>query len=61
MKNLPAVYALYEIPELEETEFTLSVSPCPRIEDEDARDGGHIGDRFSIAADVGNELPLFEF
>lgn len=58
MKTMPAGYALYEIPELEETEFVLSVSPCPRIED--VNDGGHIGDAISIAVDMIDELPTFD-
>ena len=32
-KTISADYALYEIPELDDTEFMLAVSPCPRIED----------------------------
>ncbi|MBI4293817.1 MAG: hypothetical protein HY661_20270 [Betaproteobacteria bacterium] len=33
MKNMSPDYSLYDIPELAESEFALSVSPCPRIED----------------------------
>lgn len=46
MKNKPADYSLYEIPELDDSEFSLSVSPCPRFED--LNDIGEIGDSFSI-------------
>ena len=46
MKTKPADYSLYEIPELEESEFALSVSPCPRFED--LNDIGEMGDLFSI-------------
>jgi hypothetical protein len=55
MRITPAGYTLYEIPELEETEFALSVSPCPRIED--ANDSYHIGDSISIAVDVSDAFP----
>jgi hypothetical protein len=44
VKNMRPDY--YEIPELEETEFALAISPCPRIED--FNDLGEIGDSFSI-------------
>jgi len=54
MRTMPTEYALYEIPELEETEFALAVSPCPRIED--ANDGGCIGDSISIAMDLSEDF-----
>lgn len=56
MKNLPSEYSLYDIPELEESEFALSVSPCPRIED--SNDMGDMGDSFSIGSIVADELLL---
>lgn len=40
----------YDMPELEETEFALAISPCPRIED--ANDIGEIGDSFSIGLNL---------
>jgi len=52
-KPLPAAYALYEIPELEETEFFLSVSPCPQIED--ANENGRTSDSLAFGMDTGNE------
>jgi len=55
MKSRLADYSLYDIPELEETEFALSVSPCPRIED--SNDIGGICDSFSIGLDLIDELP----
>ena len=54
MKSRPTDYSLYDIPELEETEFALAVSRCRRIED--ANDIGEIGDSFSIGLDLINEL-----
>ena len=54
MKNRPTDYSLYDIPELEENEFALSVSPRRRIED--ANDIGEIGDSFSIGLDLIDEL-----
>ena len=54
MKSLPSDYSHYDIPELEETEFALSVSPCPRIED--SNDIGDIGDSYSIDSIVANAL-----
>jgi hypothetical protein len=54
MKSMPADYSHYDIPELEETEFALSVSPCPRIED--SNDLGDIGDSYSIDSIVANAL-----
>jgi hypothetical protein len=40
----------YDMPELEETEFALAISPCPRIED--SNDIGEIGDSFSIGLNL---------
>lgn len=54
MKSMPSDYSHYDIPELEETEFALSVSPCPRIED--SNDIGDIGDSYSIDSIVANAL-----
>ncbi len=54
MKSMPPDYSLYEIPELEETEFALSVSPCPRIED--SNDTGGIGQPVSIGSLVARAL-----
>ena len=53
MKKRPADYSLYDIPELEESEFALRVSPFPRIED--PNDIGGIGDSFSIGLDLTDE------
>jgi len=58
MKSTPADYSLYDIPELRETEFALSVSPCPRIADSD--DIGEIGDSFSNGSIVA-DAPYLEF
>lgn len=33
MKSTSASHTLYDNPELEDTEFALSISPCPRIEE----------------------------
>jgi hypothetical protein len=54
MKNRRTDCSRYDMPELEETEFALSVSPCHRIED--ANDIGEIGDSFSIGLDPIDEL-----
>ena len=54
----PAGYALYEVPELEVTEFAISVSTCPGIED--ANDVGHIGDSISITVDISDEISTFD-
>jgi hypothetical protein len=54
MKSLPSGYSHYDIPELEETEFALSVSPCPLIED--SGDMGDISDSFSIGAIIADAL-----
>ena len=54
MKNMPFDNSLYDIPELEDSEFALSVSPCPRIED--FNDIGDIGDSFSIGAMTADAL-----
>jgi hypothetical protein len=48
MKSLPSDYSHYDIPELEETEFALSVSPCPLIKD--SKDIGDTDDSFSAAS-----------
>jgi len=53
MKHKSADYSLYEIPELEDSEFALRVSPCPRIED--PNENGEIGDSFSIGLDTMDE------
>ena len=58
MKTIRADSSLYEIPELEETEFVFSISSCARIED--ANDIGHIGDSISIAMDVSYDFPAFD-
>jgi hypothetical protein len=50
MKSKRIDYSHYDIPELEEAEFALSVSPCPRFDD--TNDIGDIGDSFSIGADM---------
>jgi len=52
MKSLP--YAHYDIPELEETEFALSVSPCPLIENSSG--GGDTDDSFSAASIIVDAL-----
>ena len=54
MTTMPADYSQYDIPELEETEFALSVSPCPRIEI--STDVGDLGDSYSIDSIVANAL-----
>jgi hypothetical protein len=53
-----AGYALYEIPELEVTEFAISVSTCPGIED--ANDVGRMGDSISITLDISDEISTFD-
>jgi len=58
MKSALSDYSLYDIPELEEAEFALAISPCPRIEDCD--DIGNKGDSFSIASFVA-DVPFREF
>ena len=55
MKKRPAAYSVYDIPDLEESEFALSVSPYPRIED--PNEIGEIGDSFSIGLDLIDDLP----
>jgi hypothetical protein len=57
MKHRSADYSLYEIPELEESEFALCISPYPRIED--PNENGGIGDSFSIGLDLIDEFPGF--
>ena len=54
MKSMLSDYSHYDIPELEETEFALSVSPCPRIED--SNEMGDTGDSFSIVSIVADAL-----
>jgi hypothetical protein len=54
MKSMPSDYSHYDIPELEETEFALSVSPCPPIED--SNDIGDTGDSVSIASVIADAL-----
>ena len=58
MKSLHSDYSLYDVPELEESEFALSVSPCPLIED--SSDMEEMGDSFSIGA-IMADAPLREF
>jgi hypothetical protein len=58
MKTKRADYSLYEIPELEETEFEFSVSSCPGIED--ANDIGDMSDSISFAMDIGGEFSMFD-
>ena len=55
MKKRPADYSLWDIPELEESEFALPLSQCRRIED--PNDIGDIGDLFSVGVDLIDELP----
>ena len=53
MKSIPSDYSHYDIPELEETEFALSVSPCPLIEDSnETRDAGNSLSVDSVIADA---------
>jgi hypothetical protein len=54
MKRKLKDYSQYDIPDIEETEFALGVSPCPRIED--PNDLGDMGDSFSIGLDVTDEF-----
>jgi hypothetical protein len=54
MKSIPSDYSHYDIPELEETEFALSVSPCPLIED--SNDSGDAGDSPSIESVIADAL-----
>lgn len=54
MKKRHIDYSLYDVSELEETEFARSVSPYRRIED--PNDIGEIGDSFSIGLDLIDEL-----
>lgn len=54
MKSIPSDYSHYDIPELEETEFALSVSPCPVIEDSNGI--GDTGDAHSIDSVIADAL-----
>jgi hypothetical protein len=58
MKARYAEYSLYDIPELEETEFAFATSARPRFED--ANDIGCIGDSISIAMEVGDGFSMFD-
>jgi hypothetical protein len=53
MKSMSGDYSLYDIPELAESEFALSISPCPRIGDcngiVNAGDSPSIGSRVADA------------
>ncbi len=42
MKTMPASRALYDYSKLEDTEFALAISPCPRIEE--SKDIGETAD-----------------
>jgi len=53
MKKSPAGYILDEFPELEETDFAFSISPCRRIE---GADDASIGDSISFSVDMRHEL-----
>jgi hypothetical protein len=54
MENMPSDYSPYDIPALEETEFALSVSPCPLIED--CKQIGDAGDSPSIVSVIADAL-----
>jgi hypothetical protein len=56
MKIKRADRALYELPELEETEFTFST----RGQFEDANDIGCIGDSISFAMDANSDFHAFD-
>lgn len=58
MKTKPAEYCLYDVPELEETEFVLPVSASSRFED--ANDYGHLGDSISFSMDLGDDIASFD-
>lgn len=58
MKTIPAEYCLYDVPELEETEFVFPASASPRFED--ANDFGHIGDSISFSMDLGDDFASFD-
>jgi hypothetical protein len=58
MKARHTDYSLYEVPELEETQFEFAVLTRPRIED--TNDGGHMGDSISFAIDGGDEFSMFD-
>ena len=50
MKRIRTFKSLYDLPELEESEFTPSYSRASRFED--SNDLGDIGDSFSIGLDM---------
>jgi len=54
MNSVPSDYSHYDIPELEETEFALSVSPCPHIEE--PNDIGDAGGSLSIGSVIADAL-----
>lgn len=54
MENMPSDYSHYDIPELEETEFALSVSPCPLIDDSNGI--GDTGGSLSISSVIADAL-----
>jgi hypothetical protein len=56
MKTKRADRALYELPELEETEFEFSTS----ARFEDANDIGCIGDSISFAMDANSDFHAFD-
>ena len=58
MKTIRADRSLYELPELEETEFEFSISASARFED--ANDIGCIGDSISFAMDVNSDFHAFD-
>ena len=58
MKTNRADSCLYEIPELEETEFEFLATTCRGVED--SNDIGHWGDSMCIAMDVTGDLPMFD-
>ena len=51
-------YSLYDIPELEETEYAFAVSTRQRFED--SNDIGCTGDSISIAMEVGDGFSMFD-
>lgn len=58
MKTIRAEYCLYDVPELEETEFEFPASGSARFED--ANDFGHTGDSISFRMDLGGEFSAFD-
>lgn len=58
MKTIRAEYCLYDVPELEETEFVLPASSSRRFED--ANDFGHMGDSISFSMDTGDQFAAFD-